>query len=151
MAARMQNPAVLVPEAMQAIHALNKAARKGGVPDVTLELVHMRASQINGCGPCLDMGGDHLRKAGVSDQRIWTLAGWRETPYYSDAERAALALAECVTRLGDRPDAVPDEVWDEAAEHYDEQGLSSLLLVIGVTNLFNRLNVSVRQQAGAWG
>jgi alkylhydroperoxidase family enzyme len=79
------------------------------------------------------------------------VAGWRETPYYTEAERAARALAEAVTRVSDRPDPVPDEIWDAAARHYDERGLAALILMIATTNLFNRLNVSTRQQAGAWG
>ena len=79
------------------------------------------------------------------------MAGWRETPYYTEAERAARALAEAVTRVSDRPDPVPDEIWDAAARHYDERGLAALILMIATTNLFNRLNVSTRQQAGAWG
>ncbi len=76
---------------------------------------------------------------------------WREAPYFTDAERAALALAEAVTRLADRPDPVPDEIWDEAARHYDEQGLAALLLSIATANVFNRLNLPTRQVAGAWG
>lgn len=79
------------------------------------------------------------------------MSAWRESPRFADAERAALALAEAVTRLSDRPDPVQDEIWDEAAQHYDERGLAALLLVIATTNVFNRLNVATRQVAGAWG
>ena len=91
------------------------------------------------------------RKAGESDDRIATVAAWREAPFFTDAERAALALAEAVTRLADRPDPVPDQIWDDAADHYDEKGLAALILITGVTNLFNRLNATTRQVAGAWG
>jgi AhpD family alkylhydroperoxidase len=139
------------PYAMQAIQTVFKAAKQGGVPPATLELVHLRASQINGCSACVDMGARSAKKAGETDERLFALPAWREAPYYTDAERAALALAEAATRLADRPDPVPDEIWDEAAKHYGEQGLAALVLTIGVTNLFNRLNATTRQVAGAWG
>ena len=149
MQARMKNPAMVLPDAMQAIGGLLKATGKGGVPQATLELVHLRASQINGCSACVDSGARAARKAGESDERLFAVAAWREAPFYTDAERAALALAEAATRLADRADPVPDEIWDEAARHYDEQALAALVLMIGVTNLFNRLNVTTRQVAGA--
>jgi AhpD family alkylhydroperoxidase len=149
--ARMPNPAVIIPEAMKPIQALYGSISGGGVPRATLELVHLRVSQVNGCSPCVDGGWRAARKAGETDERIFAVAAWRETPYYSEAERAALALAEAVTRLSDRPDPVPDEIWDAAARHYDERGLAALILMIATTNLFNRLNVSTRQPAGSWG
>jgi AhpD family alkylhydroperoxidase len=113
--------------------------------------VHLRASQINGCSVCVDMGAKQAQKAGETDERLFAVAAWRETPYFTDAERAALALTEAATRLSDRPDAVPDDVWNEAASHYDEQGLAAITLMIATTNLFNRLNATTRQIAGAWG
>ncbi|MFE2426337.1 carboxymuconolactone decarboxylase family protein [Streptomyces sp. NPDC059373] len=149
MQARMKNPALVIPDAMEPILAILKAAKKGGVPDATLELVHLRASQINGCGFCVDGGARSARKAGETEERLFAVAAWREAPYFTDAERAALALAEAATRLADRADPVPDEIWDEAADHYDEQQLAALLLWIGVTNLFNRLNATTKQVAGA--
>ncbi|WP_127357552.1 carboxymuconolactone decarboxylase family protein [Actinacidiphila soli] len=149
MQARMKNPAVVIPEAMEPILAILKAAKNGGVPEATLELVHLRASQINGCGFCVDLGARSARKAGETEERLFAVAAWREAPYFTDDERAALALAEAATRLADRADPVPDEVWDEAADHYDEQQLAALLLWIGVTNLFNRLNATTKQVAGA--
>ncbi|OEJ26393.1 alkylhydroperoxidase [Streptomyces agglomeratus] len=149
MQARMPNPAVVIPEAMPAILSVLKAAKKGGVPEKTLELVHLRASQINGCGVCVDGGVRSARKAGESDERLFAVAAWRETPYFTDAERAALALSEAATRLSDRAEPVPDDIWDEAARHYDEKQLASLVLYIGVTNLFNRLNATTKQVAGA--
>jgi AhpD family alkylhydroperoxidase len=151
MQARMKNPAMVIPDAMKSILALDKAAKKGPVPLSTLELVHLRVSQINGCGPCVDMGAKAASKAGESNERLFAVAAWRETPYFTDAERAALALAEAATRLSDRSDPVPDEVWEQAAKHYDEEALAALILSIAITNLFNRLNVTTRQQAGAWG
>jgi AhpD family alkylhydroperoxidase len=145
----MSNPATVLPDALHGIQALLKATRQGGVSPSTLELVHLRASQINGCSFCVDSGARSAKKAGESDERLFAVAAWREAPYFTDAERAALALTEAVTRLADRPDPVPDEIWDEAARHYDEQGLSALILMIATTNLFNRLNASTRQVAGA--
>jgi AhpD family alkylhydroperoxidase len=150
MQARMKNPAFVVPGAMQALQALAVAAQKGGVPKRTLDLVHLRASQINGCGVCLDLharGSFHEKE---TDERVLTVAGWRDTPYFTDAERSALALTEAVTRLSDRSDAVPDAIWDEAARHYDERQLGALVLMIAAANAWNRLNVATRQIAGEW-
>ncbi|HEY9371304.1 carboxymuconolactone decarboxylase family protein [Streptomyces sp.] len=149
--ARMTNPAYVLPGAGAAIQSLMEAAKQGGVPESTLELVHLRASQINSCGFCVDYGVKSARKAGVPDEKLFAVAAWRETPYFSEEERAALALAEHATRLADSPDAVPDEVWDAAADHYDEKQLASIVLMIGITNFFNRLNVTVKQPAGAMG
>ncbi|MGI5359012.1 carboxymuconolactone decarboxylase family protein [Streptomyces sp. CA-252508] len=151
MQSRMQNPVMVLPDTMQPIQQLLKAAHSGGVEAQTLELVHLRVSQINGCSACVDGGARTARKAGVSDERLATVAAWREAPYFTAPERAALALAEAATRLADRPDAVDDEVWDAAATHFDEKQLASLVLMVGVTNLFNRLNATTRQIAGAWG
>jgi AhpD family alkylhydroperoxidase len=151
MQARMKNPATIVPGAMQAILALKSSTEKGGVPAQTLELAHLRASQINGCGACVDGGVKSARNAGETDERLFAVAVWRDTPYFTDAERAALALTEAVTRLSDRTDAVPDEIWEEASRHYDERALAALILSIATTNIFNRLNVTTRQVAGAWG
>ncbi|MFC4063075.1 carboxymuconolactone decarboxylase family protein [Planomonospora corallina] len=150
MRARMKNPVAVVPAAMQPVQALARAAREQGVPEELLEMVHLRVSQINGCGFCVDAGLKNLRKLGESDERIGLVSAWRETPYYTDAERAALELAEAATRLADRADAVPDEIWDAAAGHFDERQLASILLTVAVTNLFNRLNAPIRQTAGAW-
>jgi AhpD family alkylhydroperoxidase len=146
----MDNPAIAVPGAMEALQALSKAAHKTGIPATTLELVNLRASQINGCSVCLQMHARDLRKAGESDEKIDTVAGWRDAPHFDDAERAALALTEAVTRLSDQSDAVPDDVYAEAAAQYDEQQLGGLLLSISAINVWNRLNVSTRQVAGAW-
>ncbi len=152
MTARMKNPAMVLPDVVRGVNIIHKAAQSAGVPPETLELVHLRASQINGCGACVDMGGRAATKAGESPERLWSLVAWREAPYYSDAERAALALTEAATRMADRPDAVPDAVWDDAADHYDEEGLSAIILTIALTNFFNRINVTVREPAGvSWG
>lgn len=145
---RMKNPAMLFPEAGEAIQKLVAAAYRGGVPRQTLELVHLRVSQINGCGACLDSGSRQAKKSGETDERLFALAGWRHAPYYSDAERAALELGEAMTRFADQPDAVPDPIWAEAASHYDEKGLAALVLWISLVNLFNRFNVATRVVAG---
>ncbi|MFJ6676144.1 carboxymuconolactone decarboxylase family protein [Actinosynnema sp. NPDC091369] len=151
MRARMNHPATTLPGTMEALIALGGTAQQAGLPQSLVELVNLRASQINGCGVCVDMHGKALRKAGESDERIVSVGAWRDTPYYTDAERAALALAEAVTRLSDRPDPVPDAVWQDAAEHYDERQLSALLVAVATVNVWNRLNAATKQVAGAWG
>ena len=146
---RINHPAMVVPDAMPALQALGNAVSKGGLEERTVLLVLMRASQINGCGACLDGHAAHAIDVGEKPERLATIAAWRETPYFSDAERAALALTEAVTRLADRLDPVSDEVWSEAARHYDEQQLATLVLCIANINVWNRLNVATRQIAGA--
>jgi AhpD family alkylhydroperoxidase len=149
MQSRMKNPAMSLPGAYEALQTLHKVTtEKGDVPRATLELMNLRASQINGCGVCVDMHSRALRKHGERDERIFAVSAWREAPYYSDAERAALALTEAATRLSDRADPVPDEVWAEAARHYSETQLSALVLSIGMINLWNRLNAATRQIGG---
>jgi AhpD family alkylhydroperoxidase len=148
--ARMKNPVFVVPDAMQALQALGAAIETCDVPRRTLELVHLRASQINGCSVCIDGHVRLAKKAGDTDERLHAVAGWHDAPYFSDAERAALALTEAMTRLSDRADPVPDEIWDEAARHYDERALAALLLTIASINVWNRLNVATRQVAGEW-
>src|SRR5436853_7175313 len=150
MQARMKNIATLVPDALQALHRLKASAEKGGVSPRTLELVELRASQINGCSVCVDMHARDLKKKGETDDRLFAVAAWRDAPYFSEAERAALALAEAVTRLSDRPDPVPDDVWAEAARHYNEPALASLIIGIALINVWNRLNVATRPVAGEW-
>ncbi|GAA1570300.1 carboxymuconolactone decarboxylase family protein [Kribbella sancticallisti] len=152
MAVRMKNPAKVLPDAMTGIQHLYQAMHKGGVPATTLELVHLRASQINGCSACVDSGVKSARKNGEADERLFQVVAWRESGLFTDAERAALAMTEAATRLADRPDAVTDEIWDEAADHFDEQQLAAIILMISLTNLFNRINTTIREPAGAtWG
>jgi len=146
---RIKNPAALLPGGYEAVQALMQAAHTGGVPPETLSLVHLRVSQVNGCSGCVTAGATSAKKAGETDERLFAVAAWRDTPFFTDAERAALALAEAATRLADRPDPVPDAIWDEAARHYDEKQLAALVVWIGVSNLFNRFNVTTRQVAGA--
>jgi AhpD family alkylhydroperoxidase len=147
---RMKSPVFTLPGAMDAIMAVAKSTENRGVPRVTLELVHLRVGQVNGCSVCVDMHSRALKKLGESDARIWSVAAWREAPYYTDAERAALALAEAETRLSDRPEAVTDAIWEEASRHFKEPELGALVMAIAVANLWNRLNATTRQQSGEW-
>lgn len=149
MQARMRHPAMILSGAMEALQNLAKAAEQDGVSKRTLDLVHLRTSQINGCSVCVDMGY-RFKTADETNDRLFAVAAWQDAPYFTDAERAALALAESVTRLSDRSDPVPDEIWNEAARHFDERGLSSLILWIAMTNVWNRINVATKQVAGEW-
>src|SRR5690348_13650524 len=137
MQARIKNPAKTVPGAMEALQRLGMAARRAGVPSTTLYLVEARASQINGCSVCLDMHTRELKAAGEADERVFMVGAWREAPYFSEAERAALALTEAATRLADRSDPISDEVWEEAASHYDESQLAGLVIAIASINAWN--------------
>jgi AhpD family alkylhydroperoxidase len=150
MQARIKNPAMAVPGALEALQKLLTSAGNAGIPETTHYLMHVRASQINGCSVCLDMHSRELGHAGEPNERIFTVAAWREAPYFTDAERAALALTEAATRLADRPDPVPDEVWEEAARHYSEPQLAALLVSIATINAWNRLMAATRQLSGEW-
>jgi AhpD family alkylhydroperoxidase len=145
----MTNPAFVLPDGMKGIGSIFKAVNAGGISHELQEIVGLRASQINGCSACVHAHNVNLVKAGQSAERIAAVAAWREAPFFDDAERAALALTEAVTRLADRSgDAVGDELWDLVADHYDEKQISALLLLIGVTNMFNRLNAAIKEPAG---
>jgi AhpD family alkylhydroperoxidase len=150
MHARIDSPALTVPGALQALQGIGNAVKHADIPETTLYLLELRASQINGCGVCVDMHSRELAQAGESSERINTVAVWRDVSYFTEAERAALALAEAATRLADRPDPVPDDVWDDAARHYDEAQLAALVLAIAAINAWNRLNVATRQISGDW-
>ncbi|GGK80562.1 alkyl hydroperoxide reductase AhpD [Planomonospora parontospora subsp. parontospora] len=149
MKARM-NVGELAPEAYKAMLGLEGFLRTSTLPHATLELVKLRASQINGCGFCVDMHAHEAKKAGESDERLFSVAAWREAPYFTDAERAALALAEEATRLADRGEAIPDAVWEEAARHHDEKTLAALVVAIATINAWNRICVTTRQIAGSY-
>jgi AhpD family alkylhydroperoxidase len=149
MQARMKNPAFVVPNALPSLHAVGAALRNGSVPQRTLYLVQLRASQINGCSYCVDMHARELEEDGDTAQRLSAVAAWHDSPLFTDGERAALALTEAATRLGDRSDPVPDEIWKEATRHYDETALGTLVMSIALINFWNRINVPVRQVAGA--
>jgi AhpD family alkylhydroperoxidase len=147
---RIDNPVMTAPGAMEALQQLTAATKHAGLPHTTLLLLTLRASQINGCGVCVDMHSRELEAAGEPDERIFTLAAWRETPYFTDAERAALALTEAATRLADRSDPVTDDVWEEATRHYDDRQLGALVLAIAAINAWNRINATTRQITGEW-
>jgi AhpD family alkylhydroperoxidase len=136
------------PDTLTAIQYLVKTIHAGGVDPLVLELVHLRASQINGCGPCVYGGVASAKKQGETDERLHNVVAWRETSLFTDKERAALALAEAATRIQDGAPGVTDEIWDAAAAHFDEQQLSAITLNIALTNLFNRINHTTRAQAG---
>lgn len=151
MEARMKHPVFVLPGAYDALMALSKAAERAGVSKTTLELVHLRASQINGCSVCVQMHSAALAKGGDSADRLATVAAWRDAPYFTEPERVALELTEELTRLADRGDPVSDELWTELTKHYDEQALSALLVSIAGINVWNRLNAATRQVAGTAG
>jgi AhpD family alkylhydroperoxidase len=146
----MKSPAWTLPGLRDALLTIAQATEGAGLPRATLELIHARVGQINGCSVCIDMHSRALEKLGESHPRIFALAAWREAPYYTDAERAALALAEATTRLSDRPDAVPDAIWEEASRHFSTAELGALVTAIATANFWNRLNVSTRQVTGDW-
>ncbi|MBA3556140.1 MAG: carboxymuconolactone decarboxylase family protein [Gemmatimonadales bacterium] len=150
MQARIENPAMTFPGALEALLKLRASVGDAGIPETTHYLIEVRASQINGCGVCLDMHSRELGHAGEPNERIFTVAAWREAPYFTDAERAALALTEAATRLADRPDPVPDEVWKEAARHYSEPQLAALVISIATINAWNRLMAATKQLSGEW-
>ncbi|SDS14800.1 alkylhydroperoxidase AhpD family core domain-containing protein [Microlunatus soli] len=150
MTARMKNPATFLPQAAELLMALGKIGADFGVDEATLELTHLRVSQINGCAWCLEFGRHNARTSGLTDSQLIQLAGWADATIFSDAQRAALALAEHMTRMADRSNAVPDAIWDEAARHYGEKELAGLVVWIATTNLYNRINVTTRQIPGTW-
>jgi AhpD family alkylhydroperoxidase len=128
----------------------NGATHGSGLPDATAELVKIRASQINGCAPCLDMHTKDALHNGESQVRLNLVAVWREATVFTEAERAALELAEQGTRIADAVGGVTDEAWAAAAKHYDEQQLGALVSVIAIINAFNRYNVITGQQGGSY-
>jgi AhpD family alkylhydroperoxidase len=148
--ARVPSIATLAPDVISTLQAFSQSASGLGVSAGTIQLVQLRASQINGCSVCVDMHARFMQKSGETVERLVAVSAWRDSPLFSPAERAALALAECVTRLSDRPDPVPDDVWAEAARHYDPKGLVALIVGVTAINAWNRLNVSTRQVAGEW-
>lgn len=149
MESRMSNPALLLPDLQKAVNGLIKVSGSTDVPESTMELVHLRVSQINGCAVCVFGGIHKAKRNGETDDRLHSVAVWRESPLFTEPERAALALAEAATRIADQPEAVTDEIWETATKHYTEEQLAAILLTIGMTNLFNRFNAATKQVAGA--
>ncbi|NNC12916.1 carboxymuconolactone decarboxylase family protein [Planctomonas sp. JC2975] len=149
MKARMPHPAFLLEGGMDALTAMNKATHSTDLPEAILHLVTLRASQINGCSWCTVEHTRELREDdGASDERIAAVASWREAPYFTARERAALAFTEALTRLADRPDPVSDELWNEVKGLFSNKEISALLFSIGTINVWNRINAAIRQPAG---
>lgn len=153
MHARMTNPAYLVPAAGHAIQALIQAMEHDlehdVIPAATLMLAAMRGSQINGGSACLHTDAVGARKAGVTDDQLITVAAWRQSPFFTDAERSVLALAEATARMNDRTgDAIPDQIWDELIKHYDERQCATLILWLATSSLFNTVNNIIKDPAG---
>ncbi|MCK0473587.1 carboxymuconolactone decarboxylase family protein [Halalkalibacter sp. APA_J-10(15)] len=145
----MNNPVTIIPDVNQVLQSLGKAlfssAEKTGIPSKTLFLSYLRVSQINRDSVCVDLHSRNALAAGETTNRLLTVAAWRETRHFNDAERAALALSEAVTQLSDQTDPVPDEVYNEATKYYDEQALATLIVGLATANLWNRLNVPTKQ------
>ncbi|MFF8574100.1 carboxymuconolactone decarboxylase family protein [Streptomyces sp. NPDC015408] len=138
----------LAGKVLRHINSAGKIASESGLPTATQELVKIRASQINGCGFCTDMHTKDATAAGETQLRLNLVAAWREAKVFTDAERAALELAEEGTRLADAAGGVTDEVWANAASHYDEEQLVALVSLIAIINAYNRINVINQQPAG---
>ena len=148
---RMNNPAMIVPEAMAPLQSLGQLlGALQGPPARALALAMLRTSQLNGCANCLTASCWQLKQQGESDERLMAVSAWRESDAFTAPERAALALAESMTRLSDRSDPVPDAVWEEAAGHFGERELAFLVLGIATENLYNRVNVATRQGRPEW-
>jgi len=148
MTARIPNPAIAAgPETLPALLALGEAVKKTGLADTLINLIYLRASQINGSSWNVNKHSSDLKAAGESDERIFTVASWRDAPFFTPEERAALALTEAATRLADTVDPVSDEVWADAAKHFSDQELAGILLAAGVNNLWHRLMPTTRQPA----
>jgi AhpD family alkylhydroperoxidase len=150
MEGRMKNPVMVIPAALDAMRRLAEAGADSDIPMPTHFLVWLRASQINGCSVCVDIHARELGHSGEPVERIAAVAAWREAPYFTEPERAALALTEASTRLADRPGAVPDDVWEEATRHYDERQLAALVISIAEINAWNRILVTTQQISGDW-
>lgn len=149
MEARMQNPIVAIPGAMDVVQQLGGLLhRLDADVSIDLEWISLRASQINGCAVCLDMHSSALTKAGVPVEKLHALPAWRESTWFDEKERAALALTESGTRLADKGEAVSDEAWEEAADLFSEQELAAIVLWISAINFFNRINAITKQVPG---
>jgi len=137
------------PDGYKALLRLGQASHVDSLPDATIELVKLRASQINGCSFCVDMHAHEALEAGETVERLFAVAAWREAPFFTDAERAALALTEAATRIADAADPVTDEIWEAAAAHYDEAALAALIYTIAGINAWNTINGIAHTPAGA--
>ena len=143
MTARMDLSSVAA-RAYKAMIAFDSRASEGPLSSGLLDLVRLRASQINGCAYCVDLHSADLREAGESEPRIAAAAAWEEGPFFTADERAALALTESMTRLSEGGDRVPDDVWDTAQKAFGEEGLGQLVMVVTAINAWNRIGVATR-------
>lgn len=142
---RMPDPATLMPEAMAALSALTEAEAGTALDPALLALCRLRTGQINGSGAGVLDGARRCRALGAAEDRVHAVAAWRDTAWFTEAERAALALTEAVTRVADRTDPVPDGVWDAAAKHFDQMELAVLVLRAAVANAVDRVTTATRQ------
>jgi AhpD family alkylhydroperoxidase len=140
----------LIMKFVKHINSAGAVVHQSPLPAATQELVKIRASQINGCGFCTDMHTKDAAHNGESQQRLNLVAAWREATVFTEAERAALELTEEGTRIADAAGGVSDEVWQNAAKHYDDDQLAALVSLVALINTYNRMNVIVRQPAGAY-
>ncbi len=138
----------VAPGAMQAMRTLSRYVRESGLEPALLELVRIRASQINGCGYCLDMHTKDARAAGETEQRLYLLSAWREAPFYTPRERAALAWSEAVTQIGEH--GVSDELYSATREHFSEKELVDLTMAVIVINGWNRLTIPFATEVGSY-
>lgn len=142
------NYSEVAPEALKAMHGLEKYVHGSGLERSLYELVKIRASQINGCAYCIDMHTKDARKAGETEQRLYALSAWRETPFYSPRERAALAWTESLTLISENE--VPDSIYESVREQFDEKEIVALSMAIVAINGWNRLAIGFRTVPGTY-
>lgn len=138
----------VLPEGMRAVNALDRYSANSGLEPSLLELIKLRASQINGCAYCVDMHSKDARTRGETEQRLYSLSVWRETPYYTDRERAALAFTEAITLIADR--RVPDVVYEQARQRFSDQELVKLMIGIVIINTWNRFAITFGDGPGSY-
>lgn len=138
------------PDIATGIAQILRSIHSAGVPKRTLALVHMRTSQINCCNACIAGGFAEAASNGISVEQMIALPAWRDSSLFDDADRAAIELAEAMTRQADHADSVTDEIWARVAAHFDERALTALVSMIALANFFNRVNATLRVQPGAW-
>jgi AhpD family alkylhydroperoxidase len=138
----------ILPEGMRVIYALNRYSEQSGLEPKLSKLIKVRASQINGCAYCIDMHTKEARDGGETEQRLYGLSAWHETPYYTERERAALALTEAVTLISEKH--VPDEIYQQAQQHFNDEELVKLMIAINMINVWNRLVITFRTPPGSY-
>ncbi|NYG59319.1 AhpD family alkylhydroperoxidase [Nocardioides daedukensis] len=144
---RMSNPATIIPQAYKGIGDLLAAGASGDLPPSTIELVALRVSQLNGCAACIQGHVINGPGVGLTVSQMLGLPAFRESPFFDEAEKAALELTDALTNLVGSQEAVSDELWREVTKHYGEKQIAALILTIATNNLFNRINIAVREDA----